>query len=68
MQFLEKIILTLTCILKLATLQHNEVPVETFFYACGEHGYGMNNPTWMYRELIIAFNKFYNLNKNEAQS
>jgi lysophospholipase L1-like esterase len=28
-----------------AALQQQRVPVETFFYAAGEHGYGMNNPT-----------------------
>jgi len=34
-----------------AALQQNKVPVETFIYSTGEHGYGMINPTakeqWM---------------------
>jgi acetyl esterase/lipase/lysophospholipase L1-like esterase len=34
-----------------AALQQQRIPVETFFYPAGEHGYGMNNPTareqWM---------------------
>jgi dipeptidyl aminopeptidase/acylaminoacyl peptidase len=38
-------------ILFIAALQQNKVPVETFFYAKGGHGYGMDNPTsdldWM---------------------
>lgn len=29
----------------ISALQQNEVPVETFIYAKGEHGYGMINPT-----------------------
>jgi acetyl esterase/lipase len=32
-------------ILFVAALQKNKVPVETFFYAKGGHGYGMDNPT-----------------------
>lgn len=32
-------------ILFIAALQKNKVPVESFFYAKGGHGYGMNNPT-----------------------
>jgi hypothetical protein len=35
----------------IAALQQNKVPVETFIYSNGEHGYGMINPTakeqWM---------------------
>jgi acetyl esterase/lipase/lysophospholipase L1-like esterase len=35
----------------IAALQQNKVPVETFIYSTGEHGYGMINPTakeqWM---------------------
>lgn len=27
-----------------AALQQNKVPVETFIYSSGEHGFGMNNP------------------------
>lgn len=38
-------------ILFAAALQQHKVPVETFFYAKGGHGYGMDNPTasidWM---------------------
>jgi dipeptidyl aminopeptidase/acylaminoacyl peptidase len=38
-------------ILFMAALQKNKVPVESFFYAKGGHGYGMINPTsdvqWM---------------------
>lgn len=38
-------------ILFIAALQKNKVPVESFFYAKGGHGYGMTNPTsdvqWM---------------------
>lgn len=38
-------------ILFVAALQQHKVPVETFFYANGGHGYGMDNPTatidWM---------------------
>ncbi|MNF65154.1 Prolyl oligopeptidase family protein [compost metagenome] len=29
----------------IAALQKNNVPVESFFYAKGGHGYGMDNPT-----------------------
>ncbi|MFV8341028.1 alpha/beta hydrolase [Flavobacterium sp. XS2P39] len=29
----------------IAALQKNKVPVESFFYAKGGHGYGMDNPT-----------------------
>lgn len=29
----------------IAALQKNRIPVESFFYARGGHGYGMNNPT-----------------------
>ena len=29
----------------IAALQQNNVPVESFFYAKGGHGYGMDNPT-----------------------
>ncbi|PWK23830.1 acetyl esterase/lipase [Arcicella aurantiaca] len=32
-------------ILFIAALQQNKVPVESFFYAKGGHGYGMDNPT-----------------------
>jgi acetyl esterase/lipase len=32
-------------ILFVAALQQNQVPVESFFYAKGGHGYGMDNPT-----------------------
>ncbi|MEN9613565.1 MAG: hypothetical protein RLZZ628_4379 [Bacteroidota bacterium] len=32
-------------ILFMAALQQNHVPVESFFYAKGGHGYGMDNPT-----------------------
>ena len=32
-------------ILFIAALQKNKVPVESFFYAKGGHGYGMDNPT-----------------------
>lgn len=31
-------------ILFIAALQANKVPVESYFYARGGHGYGMNNP------------------------
>jgi acetyl esterase/lipase len=38
-------------ILFIAALQQNKVPVTSFFYARGGHGYGMDNPTgdtdWM---------------------
>lgn len=38
-------------VLFVAALQKSKVPVETFFYANGGHGYGMDNPTsevdWM---------------------
>lgn len=38
-------------ILFIAALQQNKVPVQSFFYAKGGHGYGMDNPTskvgWM---------------------
>lgn len=38
-------------ILFVAALQKNKVPVETFFYSKGGHGYGMDNPSsevdWM---------------------
>ena len=38
-------------ILFIAALQQNRVPVQSFFYAKGGHGYGMDNPTgevdWM---------------------
>lgn len=32
-------------ILFIAALQKNKIPVESFFYAKGGHGYGMDNPT-----------------------
>ncbi len=32
-------------LLFIAALQKNKVPVESFFYAKGGHGYGMNNPS-----------------------
>jgi acetyl esterase/lipase len=32
-------------ILFMAALQQNKVPVESFFYARGGHGFGMSNPT-----------------------
>lgn len=32
-------------ILFMAALQKNKIPVESFFYAKGGHGYGMDNPT-----------------------
>lgn len=32
-------------LLFIAALQQNQVPVESFFYAKGGHGYGMDNPT-----------------------
>lgn len=32
-------------LLFIAALQQNKVPVESFFYAKGGHGYGMDNPT-----------------------
>ncbi len=32
-------------ILFIAALQKNKVPVESFFYASGGHGYGIDNPT-----------------------
>lgn len=40
-------------ILFIAALQQHKIPVESFFYARGGHGYGMDNPTagvdWMER-------------------
>ncbi len=32
-------------LLFIAALQKNKIPVQSFFYAKGGHGYGMNNPT-----------------------
>jgi cyanophycinase len=63
-----------------AALQQNKVPVETFVYAAGEHGYGMINPAateqwmenciaWMKRMDFIPQNRDWaNLGRFESQN
>ncbi len=41
----DEVVKVQNAILFIAALQKNKVPVETFFYAKGGHGYGMDNPT-----------------------
>jgi lysophospholipase L1-like esterase len=63
-----------------AALQQNKVPVETFIYATGEHGYGMINPkaaeqwmesciAWMKRMDFIPQNRDWaNLGRFQSQN
>lgn len=41
----DKVVNINNSILFIAALQENKVPVESYFYAHGGHGYGMNNST-----------------------
>lgn len=47
----DKVVKVQNSLLFIAALQENHVPVETFFYTKGGHGFGMRNPTsdinWM---------------------
>lgn len=41
----DKVVKVQNSLVFIAALQKHKVPVESFFYANGGHGYGMNNPT-----------------------
>ncbi|HEU4791680.1 MAG TPA: alpha/beta hydrolase [Flavobacterium sp.] len=41
----DKVVKVQNSLLFIAALQKNKVPVESFFYAKGGHGYGIDNPT-----------------------
>jgi acetyl esterase/lipase len=40
----DKVVPVQNALLFIAALQQNQVPVNSFFYTLGGHGYGMNNP------------------------
>ena len=50
-------------ILFIAALQKNKVPVESFFYAKGGHGYGMHNPTSDIQWIDICIPWILRINK-----
>ncbi|MCP9770510.1 alpha/beta hydrolase [Lacihabitans sp. LS3-19] len=41
----DKVVLVQNSLFFIAALQQNKVPVESFFYAKGGHGFGLDNPT-----------------------
>lgn len=49
----------------IAALQKNKVPVESFFYAKGGHGYGMDNPTSDVDWIDSCMNWILKINKSK---
>ena len=49
----------------IAALQKNKVPVESFFYAKGGHGYGMENPTSDVDWIDSCMNWILKINKSK---